>query len=262
MKIFLSESNVDYATYTFNYAKYCVLEHIDELTEIYGKGFLPYSADLRINEEIFYLARSLRVDTDRFKDSSENRRVNRSVEDLNIQLEVIPKAAFDFEQPAFKAFCEKYISERIGDDNMSADRWKYILSKEAGSHIFRFYNDQNEFGYVLGVMNDDFLHYWFAFFDTNFMKSHALGKWIMWRTIRWATDNGRRHVYLGTAYKPSALYKIRDHKGLAFFDGTSWNTNEKLLKEWCKNDETVLPTDRFKQLANPNEFIDEVSGVK
>lgn len=258
MKIFLSENNVDYKTYTFNYAKYCVLENREELTQVYDQGFLPYSGDLRIEKDIFYLARSLRVDIERFTDSSENRRVNRSVEELNIQLEVIPKADFDFANPDFNAFCEKYIAERIGDDNMSADRWNYILSRESGSHIFRFYNDEHEFGYVLGVMNAEFLHYWFAFFDTNFMKSHALGKWIMWRTIRWAADNGRNHVYLGTAYKPSALYKIRDHKGLAFFDGNSWNQDVKQLKEWCKNDENLMPADRFKQLSDPNEFLNEL----
>ncbi|MGK0357470.1 MAG: arginine-tRNA-protein transferase, partial [Spirosomataceae bacterium] len=72
MKIFLSENTVDYKSYTFNYAKYCVMESIDELTDVYENGFLPYSGDLRINKEIFYLARSLRVDIDRFKDSSEN----------------------------------------------------------------------------------------------------------------------------------------------------------------------------------------------
>ncbi len=259
MKVFLSENTVDYKSYTFNYAKYGVMESMDELTSIYNAGFLPYTGDLRINKEIFYLARSLRVDIDRFADSSENRRVNRAVEPLRIELEVIPKSNFDLRGEKFKSLCEKYISERIGDENMSLQRLDYILSKQVGTHIFRFFNAEQDFGYVLGVMNTDILHYWFAFFDTTYMRSHALGKWLMWRTIRWAADNGKKHVYLGTAYKPTALYKIRDHKGLAFFDGSTWNTNTNTLKDWCKSDEEIMPADRFKQLIDPNGFIEDLT---
>lgn len=259
MKVFLSENTVDYTSYTFNYAKYCVMENMEEMTEIYNLGFLPYSADLRIEKEIFYLARSLRVDLDRFNDSSENRRVNRTIEPLGIEVEVIPKAEFDLKGEKFKSLCEKYISERIGDDNMSTERLNYILSKDTGTHIFRFFNAEQDFGYVLGVMNDDMLHYWFAFFDTGYMRSHSLGKWIMWRTISWAADNGKKHVYLGTAYKPSALYKIRDHKGLAFFDGATWNTDVNTLKAWCKADGEAMPADRFKQLTDPNVFIENIT---
>ena len=258
MKTFLSENTVDYTSYTFNYAKYCVMEDRVELTEIYDLGFLPYSADLRIDKEIFYLARSLRVDTERFDDSSENRRVNRAVEPLGIDMEVIAKEDFDLDGEKFRAFCEKYINERIGDENMSTERLNYILSRNVGTHIFRFFNAEQDFGYIIGVMNEDILHYWFAFFDTQYMRSHSLGKWLMWRTIRWATDKGKKHVYLGTAYKPSALYKIRDHKGLSFFDGTKWNSDINTLKAWCKTDEEPMPADRFKQLPNPNEFIEDL----
>ncbi|MFB0909060.1 MAG: arginyl-tRNA--protein-N-Asp/Glu arginylyltransferase [Spirosomataceae bacterium] len=258
MKIFLSENTVDYKSYTFNYAKYCVMESIDELTDVYENGFLPYSGDLRINKEIFYLARSLRVDIDRFKDSSENRRVNRTVEPLGIEMEVIPKADFDLQNADFQAFCEKYINERIGDENMSPQRLAYILEREVGTHILRFHNSEQDFGYVLGIMNEDILHYWFAFFDTEYMRTHSLGKWIMWSTIRWAADNGKKYVYLGTAYKSSSLYKIRDHKGLAFYDGKGWNTHINTLKDWCKSDEEIMPADRFKQLQNPNEFLENL----
>ncbi|MDP5139610.1 MAG: GNAT family N-acetyltransferase, partial [Spirosomaceae bacterium] len=191
-------------------------------------------------------------------DSSENRRVNRTVEPLGIEVEVIAKADFDLQNADFQAFCEKYINERIGEDNMSTERLKYILEREAGTHILRFHNAEQDFGYVLGVMNGDMLHYWFAFFDTEYMRTHSLGKWIMWRSIRWAADNGKKHVYLGTAYKSSALYKIRDHKGLAFFDGKGWNTDVNTLKDWCKSDEETMPSDRFKQLADPNKFLENM----
>lgn len=258
MKTFFSENTVDYSSYTFNYAAYALREDGESLSEIYDKGFLPYTGDLSIAEEVFYMARSLRVNLNTFADTSENRRVNRLIEPLNVQLEVIDKSTFDLEDKDFKEFCSAYIKERIGDDNMSWKRWEYILSKPLGSHIFKFYNDEKTLGYVLGAVNEDLLHYWFAFFDTDYMRTHSLGKHMMWRLITWAKENDKKYAYLGTAYKPSALYKIRDHKGLEFWDGSTWNKNAKDLKTLCKTDLEPLEADRFKLLEKKSEFLNKL----
>jgi leucyl-tRNA---protein transferase len=255
MKIFCSENNVDYATYTFNYAIYAVKEQQSELTSLYEQGFLPYTGDISIESEVFYLARSLRVKLTNFEDTSENRRVCRLVEELNIKTEAIEKAAFNLNDPTFKAFCAGYINERIGEDNMSQERWDYILAQETGTHIFKFSNDSKTFGYVLAAITDEMVHYWFAFFDTDYMKSHSLGKWMMWRVIKWSQENNKKYTYLGTAYKPTALYKIRDHKALEFWDGKTWNSDTKTLKTWCQTDLESKEADRFKLEENPNEFL-------
>lgn len=258
MKIFFSENRVDYSTYTFDYAIYCLKESQSELPEIYEKGFLPYTGNLSIERDTFYLARSLRVELDRFEDTSENRRVNRLVEPLNIQLEVIKKEDFDLNSADFVNLCQEYISQRIGDDNMSMERWQYILSRKIGTHIFKFSIEGKIIGFVFAVLEGDMLHYWFAFFDTEYMRTHSLGKWLMWRVTRWAKDNNLKHVYLGTAYKSSALYKIRDHKGLAFFDGSKWNQDIERLKNFCKNDLEPKIADEFKTLDNQNEFLNQL----
>ncbi len=258
MKIFFSENQVDYNTYTFNYAIYCYKESQGELPEIYEKGFLPYSNNLTIESDIFYLARSLRVNLSKFEDTSENRRVNRICEPLNIQLKVIPKKDFDLNNSDFKALCNEYINERIGDDHMSHERWDYVLSRELGSHIIEFTSEDKSLGYILAAIEGNVLQYWFAFFDTQYMRTHSLGKWLMWRTIRWAKDNDLDFVYLGTAYKPKAMYKIRDHKGLEFFDGAGWNDDMKRLKELCETDENPKELDHFKSLDNQNKFINDL----
>ncbi len=258
MKIFYSENNVDYKTYTFNYAIYAKKESQEELSQLYNTGFLPYTGNTKIGSEIFYLARSLRANLAVFDDTSENRRVNRLVEPLNIRVDVIPKSEFDIKDPAFVAFCESYINERIGEDNMSLERWDYILSQETGTHFFKFSNEDHIFGYVLAAINDELVHYWFAFFDTEYMRSHSLGKWMMWRVIKWGKDNGKEAVYLGTAYKPAALYKIRDHKGLEFWDGFKWNPDVKILKDWCQNDLEPKDSDRFKMMEDPNGFLENL----
>ena len=55
--------------------------------------------------------------------------------------------------------------------------------------------------------------------------------------IHWAQEKGLDFVYLGTCYKAKALYKIRDHKGVEFFDGVGWNENMNILKFLCQTDE-------------------------
>jgi len=245
-------------TYTFNYAIYCIKEAQKELPEIYAKGFLPYSGNLKITADIFYLARSLRVNLDQFSDTSENRRINRKITDLNIQIKVQKKVDFNIADPQFIAFCMDYAADRFSGNAMTETRLKYVLSRDTGSHILSFTSNSETLGYILAGIEGNALQYWFAFFDQAYMKTHSLGKWMMWRTIHWAKENGLSYVYLGTCYGKHSLYKVRDHKGLEFFDGSRWNADAKLLKELCKTDKEPIDRDRFKLLENPVEFIERL----
>ncbi len=260
MKIFFSENNIDYKSYTFGYTIYCLKESSNELSDIYAKGFLPYTGNLAIKEEVFYLARSLRAELDKFQDTSENRRLARIVEPLGLKIVLIPKEDFDVTNPDFIVFCETYIKDRIGEGNMSLERWNYILSRATGTHIFQVSSELNDtsktIAYVLVAIQDKTLHYWFAFFDTEYMHKYSIGKWIMWRIIHWAKEHDFNYVYLGTAYEKTALYKIRDFKGLAFFDGYGWNLDMDLLKKRCNSDTEPKTFDVFKTLDNPNTFLE------
>ncbi|MEM6316775.1 MAG: GNAT family N-acetyltransferase [Bacteroidota bacterium] len=255
MKLFFSENQPDYSTYTFNYAIYAVKEEQTELPEIYNRGFLPYTGDLRIDQDIFYLARSLRVDLNRFTDTSENRRINRKIQDLAIEINVYEKATFPIDDPKFLSFCMNYAADRFSGNAMTEERLKFVFNKETGSHILTFSSKDQTLGYVLAAIEGNTLHYWFSFFDQAYLKSHSLGKWMMWRTIHWAKERGLDYVYLGTCYGKHSLYKVRDHKGLAFFDGSIWNTDTKVLKELCKTDSEIIDKDRFKLLDSPNSFL-------
>lgn len=258
MKIFFSENQPDYTTYTFNYAIYCVKEAQSELPAIYAQGFLPYTGNLTINKDIFYLARSLRVDIARFKDSSENRRINRKVAPLEIEVRLQKKEDLDMEDPVFLDFCMNYATERFSGNAMTKERLAYVLSRETGSHVLTFYSGAKIYGYVFAAVEGNMLHYWFAFFDQTYLKSHSLGKWMMWKTISWAQEQGLAHVYLGTCYGKHSLYKVRDHKGLEFYDGLSWNADMDRLKHLCKTDSESIDRDRFKLLDNQNVFLDKI----
>lgn len=262
MKIFLSESTPDYSSYTFNYALYCVQENKAEVPNIYAKGFLPYTGNPALEHEVYYLARSLRVDLDNFSDTSENRRVARKAEELDIKLELIKKQNFDLSNTDFVKFCTAYAADRFHDGSMSAERLQYVVSRENASHLFEFTSKGVVVGYVLAVINAGMLHYWYAFFDVQYLQSHSLGKWLMWRVIKWAKENGLNYVYLGTCYGKHALYKIRDHKGLEYWEGNRWSTNTKRLKELCKSDQGDRNADLFKLADNQNEVIGAVHGLR
>lgn len=244
MKIFRSESFVDYKTYTFNYATYCIKEHQRELPDIYAKGFLPYSNNTDLQEETYYLARSLRVDLKEFKESSENRRVARKIESLAPTFEVIPIKEFNVKDPEFRSYCLNFANKRFSEP-ISNERLDYILDSKSISHIFSFKTGEKEVGYVISVIEKGSLHYWFAFFDLD-QQEYSLGKWMMFSVIKWAFDQKLDHVYLGTCYGEKSLYKVRDFKGLSYFDGNQWVSDIKKLKLKCKAD-SEFKQDEFKQ---------------
>lgn len=255
MKIFRSESFVDYSTYTFNYAIYCIKESQSEIPEIYKKGFLPYSNNTDLQFETYYLARSLRVDLERFQDSSENRRVEKKIIAINPSFKVIPISEFNIDQTEFLDFCLDYGKNRFSE-GLEPERLKYILATESISHIFEFEIGDKIAGYVISIIENDTLHYWFSFFDLNFQK-YSLGKYMMFNVIKWAFENDLKHVYLGTCYGEKSLYKVRDFKGLSFFDGNQWNSDMKLLKQKCKLDNSFT-TDCFKQ--DTDLFLERLDG--
>ena len=250
MKIFLSESLVDYSTYTFNYAKYCLKEHQTEIPEIYDKGFLPYSNNVKLEQEVFYLARSLRVDLQRFEDTSENRRVLKKITGHQPNFEVIPIGKFDVRAPGFERFCMDFAEARFSGE-IGLERMRYILSNKSISHVFQFFLGSDLVGYVIAIIEQGCLHYWFAFFTLDF-KELSLGKWMMHAVIRWAADQGLEHVYLGTCYGTKSLYKVRDFKGLEYFDGNQWSPDMKRLKEKCKMD-SEFRADEFK--LDPDAYL-------
>ncbi len=234
MKIFRSESLVDYKTYTFNYAIYCKQESITETDTIYRQGFLPYSNHLGLTEPYYYLARSLRVNLKDFKPTSENRRVVKKMADLAPQIHIIDKKDFD-RTGDFDRFCLDYANIRF-EGAMPQERFDYIYQWENLNKIFKFTGKEGQIlGYVFAVLTGEILHYWFSFYDLQHSRL-GLGKWMMYSVIEWAKENHLQEVYLGTCYGEKAMYKMRDFKGLAFFDGNQWNTDMKLLKQKCKSD--------------------------
>jgi len=260
MITFRSEFLNNYDTYTFSFSEYAILETDADITDIYSNGYLPYTGNISLKYPVFYLARSLRVDTEKFKDTSENRRVDRKSGISDLTITKIPLHQFDINNKDFINFCLDYANERFSGNAMSGHRFTYILNSGIATDIFEFRNGENNnlLGYVLAVLDENTFHYWFSFYNSDYLDNFPIGKWMMWKMIKWSKENDINHIYLGTAYGKKALYKIRDFKGLEFFNGNIWDNDLKKLKHLCKNDNYRKEKDLFKLSDNPNQYIETI----
>lgn len=245
MRVFYSEYLKDYSSYTFSYAPYCLFESREKITEIYDAGFLPYTGNPEIEHHIYYMARSLRIPLERFSPGSENRRVFRKMNGYVVESEWcdMEKIAEDED---FRRFCLNYCDRRFSEGVMTPSRLDYILHSPFATGVIRYSIDGRRAGEVLISHNEDILHYWYCFYELEAFEDLPLGKLIMTDVIRQAAEKGYSYIYLGTCYGTEALYKVRDFRGVEFFDGSRWRTDLETLKAWCKADGIPLPSDRLK----------------
>jgi hypothetical protein len=270
MKVFVSECTPHYGSYTFPYAIYCVAESQDELTAVYNGGFLPYTGNWQqgtaFAHNVFYLARSLRVDLQQFRLSSENRRVLRRAGDDVVCGEPLALASAEgaalVGSQSFSDFCCAYADKHFVGNSMSAERLRFVLSRSAATHLFRFgrraSNDAAPLAYVLAMIRPgECLHYWFAWLDDTAMQSMHIGNVAMLRVLQWAQNEGLKHVYLGTVYHEKALYKVRPFSGVQWFAGSHWSSDVAELKRRCALDGAPLASgDYFKENeARQSDFI-------
>src|SRR5579862_523252 len=101
MKLLFSETNSDYENYQFPYAIWAVPEKGETPADIFDAGFLPSSRQL----DRFYLCRQVRVDLGKFKPSSENRRIMRKCE--RIEVTVVQLYKLDY-TPQRRDFFQTY----------------------------------------------------------------------------------------------------------------------------------------------------------
>ena len=255
MKIFLSEYRHDYTTYTFGYTIYAVYENRADINLLYDGGFLPYTGNISLKTDLYYKSRGVRIDLNRFKDTSENRRVDRKATPLNLKYEIIPISEFTA-WATFLAFANEYSHQRIGESKMPAERLEYIINRKYLSHIVKFSSGENTVGYILAVLTDKIFHYWFSFYDTKYLEQNIpLGKWLMWKGIRIAKELGCTYAYLGNSYLESALYKSRDFNGVEFFDGNGWNSDLEALHHRCSSDKYLKDLDLFKLGDDQDNWI-------
>ncbi len=232
MKIFNEEFGHSYRIYAFGYKILLDKEDGDVLSDIYERGFLPYSGSIGVSNR-FYLARSARVPLKTFKLSSENRRVLKKFQD-SFEVTMVKPQTIARDETAL-SFMLRYFKERHGDHVVSRKRLLHILAARHNTQVAVYKDADNKIvAYVIENQDDTSGHYWFSFYDLNY-AFRSLGMWLMIERVLNAQKAGKSHYYLGTVYGEKALYKTNFHN-LEYWNGAKWQTNLSELKNLARTD--------------------------
>jgi len=247
MKLLFSEHKSDYSNYIFPYAVWAVPEQAETPAKIFEKGFLPSTREL----DLFYLVRQIRIKLQMFQLSSENRRVMRKCQ--NIQIKLIPIVEFDYNEQ-WREFCKYYADIKFGKDLMSYSRLDSLFNCEIINHILLFTDSESkkDVGIVTLYLEEKQLaYYYYAFYDLNYYQQN-LGMFMMTSAVDFFATNNFVNIYLGTCYSRNALYKTQ-FTGFQYFNGFTWSDNLKELKYLINRDKFSVD----KHLLETDDFVDK-----
>jgi arginyl-tRNA--protein-N-Asp/Glu arginylyltransferase len=235
MKLLFSEQNSDYENYQFPYAIWAVPEPGEKPAEIFNAGFLPSSRNL----DRFYLCRQIRVNLAKFLPSSENRRILRKGAGITVTL--VPREKYNY-TPERRLMFKTYADIKFGKDVMTFERLDGLFGSPIISHLLVFTDlaTGKEVGVATLYLEGKALaFYYYAFYDLNYYARN-LGMFMMTTAAAEFAARGTKHLYLGTCYSESALYKTQ-FAGAEFFNGFRWTDNLKELKYILRRDKKELP---------------------
>ncbi|MBI2610961.1 hypothetical protein HYW60_03425 [Candidatus Kaiserbacteria bacterium] len=233
MRFFSSELAHDYSTYTFGYCNYGQLEEGDVLSEMYARGYLPYSGSPD-SKRVFYMARSGRIYLPTFELNSECRRVAKKFDGLYSR-ETIPFDKFKITEE-FIVFWLEYFKRAHGPTVMPRKRLEFVLNFGIISQV-GIYKDATgrTGGYTLEVEDSTLTHDWYLSYAEHLDKS-SFGMWLLIDIARTAKSRGAKYYYPGTVYG-DPNYKT-NLPNLEHWNGEKWvkGVNNKRLRERTKSD--------------------------
>ena len=224
MRLLFSEAKPDYNHYIFPYAVWAFPERGETPAQLFAQGFLPSSRQL----DRFYLCRHVRVSLKHFKPSSENRRVLRKGQGLEVKL--LGRKDFAY-TPERREFFKTYADIKFGKGVMSYERLDSLFSGAITSHLLLFIDSSSgaEAGTAtLYVEPGKMAYYYYAFYDLNYY-SRNLGMFMMTSAVTLFAEQNLEFLYLGSCYQPNALYKTQ-FAGAQFFNGVRWSEDLAELK--------------------------------
>jgi arginyl-tRNA--protein-N-Asp/Glu arginylyltransferase len=217
-----------------------ILQEGEQASDFYNQGFVF----TRLAKGEMNQIRSLRVDLSKFSLNSENRRILRKNEDLNIELKKLPLENYSWE---IHKMGKEFYSQKFGDGTMSAAKIKEMFTNLEESNMNGVFTYQNATGhwplanseegsgnsylegrrpetrgYCLCYFDDKIIHYAYPFYDLSDINT-TLGIGMMTMAINYAKENGFEYIYLGSVADKSAKYKLQ-------FDGLEWWDNDSA--EW------------------------------
>ena len=198
------------------------------INSLYESGYLF----TREGKGKMYQTRSLRIDLNKFELSSENRRVLKKTEGLNLSVAALPYPDYIW---SIGKLGKDFYETKFGLKTFSANKIKELLTDEIKSNFNRlliYSLNNNPIGYCVCIETDKILHYCYPFYNLD-SKISSLGLGMMTEAVVWAKKNNKRYIYLGSAQRPTDTYKLQ-FEGLEWFDSQTWQTDLEVLKNILK----------------------------
>lgn len=226
----------------------------ENISKLYDEGFVF----TRLGKGMMTQTRSVRIDLKKFEPTSENRRVLKKTDGLEMKIVRLPhpdydwrihKMGFDFYTRKFgkDAFSANKIKELLTSENSNFNLLlEYRLSggvipsvarnplksaerRDPSASLRSAQDDKTTVGYAICFANKTYLHYAYPFYDLD-AGIPNLGISMMTKAIIWAKETGKKFVCLGSAQNKAAVYKLQ-FSGVEWFDGKNWQTDLAELKK-------------------------------
>lgn len=198
----------------------------ESVNQAYNEGYVL----TRLGKGVVNQTRSLRIGLFNFELNSENRRILRKTEGLNLEFKDLPLEDYSWE---IHKMGKDFYSTKFGEDTMSASKIKEMFNDIEASNmngVFVFEFEGKSIGYCLTYSNSQILHYAYPFYDLEFAEDNPnIGLGMMIRAINWSKENGKEYIYLGSVVDESSKYKLQ-FSGLEWFDGDGWSIDIEKLK--------------------------------
>lgn len=200
----------------------------NNITELYSKGYVF----TRVKKGLFNQTRSLRIKLDNFVLNSENRRVLKKLENLNLEFLSLPYPNYSWE---IHKMGKDFYTIKFGDGTMSASKIKEMfleIDKSNMNSCFKYTLNKAPAGYALTYSNNSIVHYAYPFYDLNVPKDLSIGMGMMIKAILWAKENNKNYIYLGSVIDQKAKYKLQ-FGGVEWFntDTQKWENDLEKLKQ-------------------------------
>ncbi len=199
------------------------LHNTQAILELYNQGFLfGRDASGRLHQ-----TRSIRIHLPLFRLSSENRRILRKHPDMQIATSALPMPEYSW---GLGKMVKDFYDQKFGLGTFSANKAKELLSSsESNFNTFlRYYTPTETIGYTICYEQADFIHYAYPFYNLEYDKQN-IGMSMMIQAIQYAKEMGKTYLYLGSAQRPTDIYKLQ-FAGLEWFDGKEWQQSTEELK--------------------------------
>ena len=191
------------------------------ISQKYAEGFVF----TRKGKGVMQQTRSIRINLSHFELSSENKRILKKTDTINLKPVSLPLDSYDF---SLGKVAKDFYETKFGPGIMSAQKIKEMLTDVSKSN-FNTLLTYSSLGNTICYENSDILHYSYPFYDLK-DSPKDMGMGMMVRAIEYAKQAGMKYIYLGSLQRPSDTYKLQ-FSGIEWFDGKEWSTDIEKVKE-------------------------------